>query len=710
MNLDSERNDAFNKANQLYNSKLYKEALGLYQKAIELDLTFYDAHFCIAKTLVRLQQSTEGIAHFKKYAGLIPSEKLQDYVLGFLNILQQENNPQASLEFLESFKMGFNQELNKKYLELLLISNKKDSFYKAVFSSVNEANQIQTLKQVLQLETIPQNIKTEIIQDNIFEKIELLNKKIDSLSQHTFSRQDLLHINKSLKAKLDNIKSGNTTNYNNDFQEIVDDIKVAVSNVYKIHPEYENDTLVLNKIIKLLKSHGFDKHKINEIELKLANQQKTQRSKNIKRVLIFVGVLLFAAILFVAIYYIVEKKDLYHKAIKGNEIYLLNNYLNKYGDNDAIHEKRELLRYKEAVKYNTSKTIDYFIKLYPKSKFLREVKIHSSSQNSFEIYGVETPAVYLKIAKKDSKTFLLPYGCTIGIKGAKSKVKDNKKYFKVSKNITLVNNNAEENVMLQTDKIYYVNATLLNLRKSGNDTAPIVNQIPRGEPIMYLGRKSDAMSKAELFGEKIWDHYYYVKTINNELGWLHGAGLNNLKQNYNLSLVDFTLDIENIKTNFDDSSGIIIDKIEAKQEIKSDTSTTKQDAIERTIILQQEIESTKSATIKETPAKPDLKPQKTSCKKCLGAGRLNQNCSDANCNSGFVSTTCTSCYGNYRSGSDLCENPGCNYEGCEYCDYDAAACGKCTRGKTSIKHNACNGTGKISTQCNTCSGKGFIIK
>lgn len=104
------------------------------------------------------------------------------------------------------------------------------------------------------------------------------------------------------------------------------------------------------------------------------------------------------------------------------------------------------------------------------------------------------------------------------------------------------------------------------------------------------------------------------------------------------------------------------------------------------------------------------KPQKTTCLSCKGKGKTSIKCNSDGCQNGFISATCTTCNGNYRSGKGICPNPGCNFVGCEYCDYDGAACTKCDRGKITIKHSKCNGTGKIQTSCSVCSGKGYTIK
>lgn len=123
-----------------------------------------------------------------------------------------------------------------------------------------------------------------------------------------------------------------------------------------------------------------------------------------------------------------------------------------------------------------------------------------------------------------------------------------------------------------------------------------------------------------------------------------------------------------------------------------------------------EQKTNETISINTSGSKEEIKSEKISCAACNAKGSINKKCINTECSEGFIATTCTTCKGNYRSGKGLCKNPGCNYEGCEYCDYDAAACTKCTRGKTTIKHELCNGTGKTSIQCLVCKGKGYTFK
>ncbi|MGB0885318.1 MAG: hypothetical protein ACPGR5_02755 [Chitinophagales bacterium] len=96
---------------------------------------------------------------------------------------------------------------------------------------------------------------------------------------------------------------------------------------------------------------------------------------------------------------------------------------------------------------------------------------------------------------------------------------------------------------------------------------------------------------------------------------------------------------------------------------------------------------------------------KTTCTSCNGDGRKIEKCKNEICNNGKTKITCSSCNGNYKSSNTLCYK--CEGIGCDYCDYDGAACDNCKSGKNETNHQVCSGTGKITETCTQCNGKGF---
>lgn len=148
----------FNDGNKLYKINLFKEALEQYQKAIENDPTFYDAHFCIAKTELRLKEFNAGINHFSKYVHLIPKGKQGAYILALSNILIEENKPLEALKLTESIDVQFTEEQTFKYLPLLLANGKtKEAIHKVL--NLKDKSKISIgYSKVLEDQTIPEKI------------------------------------------------------------------------------------------------------------------------------------------------------------------------------------------------------------------------------------------------------------------------------------------------------------------------------------------------------------------------------------------------------------------------------------------------------------------------------------------------------------------------------------------------------------------------
>lgn len=113
-----------------------------------------------------------------------------------------------------------------------------------------------------------------------------------------------------------------------------------------------------------------------------------------------------------------------------------------------------------------------------------------------------------------------------------------------------------------------------------------------------------------------------------------------------------------------------------------------------------------STTSKETVK--ESQPEIINCSVCNGKGNVSKECHTDNCDDGFITKTCSTCNGNYKNGTDVCYK--CEGEGCEYCEYDGTACDACKKGKKKETHTDCNGTGETKSSCNTCNGKGKIIK
>lgn len=281
----------------------------------------------------------------------------------------------------------------------------------------------------------------------------------------------------------------------------------------------------------------------------------------------------------------------------------------------------------------------------------------------------------------------------------------------------------------KVDETAYVTASsFLNVRNGSDDSYPLLGMVSKGDSVYVL--------------EELKKNNWKKISFNNATGWVSGDYLGSTppidikylkKQGILLKNTQGTVDLnsksdktyfkKNEKVNvlfenitegkyriisnnnelfFVEKSSVKISDI-SKERIKDEPKIVK-------TVDKKDAEKIEEKVELKTETKPNTTTQKTTCKICSGTGKLKQKCTDANCKDGFLSATCSTCNGNYRSGKAICPNPGCNYVGCEYCDYDAAACNKCSRGKTTIKHSVCYGTGYISATCKTCAGKGYTLK
>lgn len=698
----------FNKANTLYKGKLYAQALDLYKKSVQIEPAFYEAHFCVAKTLARLRQANDAIAVFKQNAGLIPQNELNQYVLAFLNILTEEKQNLEAIQWINSFNFPFSEAIKKKYLNLLLVENQKSNFYNKTLAYFTLKKAKAISNEIISHTNISENIKKEIETERFFEKLEKLSSNLKQQEKLNILDTSL---SQSIKANIQTLKIIAQGKDNTPFATLQTIEQKAIKNldaIFELSKKEDVNSLTLKNIRKILKDNAYDTKKQNQVQQKINEFNAIQRKKSIKTVLIFFGLSALFMITALVYYYFSAKSEAYEWALQSNNIEYANHYLAKYGDDVAVHTKRERLMYQNAVQQNTSESIIQLRKNYPKSKYLRKIHFNTKGNEKIEVFGLKSS--YHNLKELEENTYLLPYGCVVGIKSSHKYTKYSRKYFRVSKHTNINLNTHTPKDTMYSNRIYYVNASKLNVRTRGYAHASVVEQIKIGEPVIYLGEHSAIKSKAQFLDEELEDYYYKIQTENQMVGWVHGAGLNNLSTNTPLTFTDFNLGLEAIIENYTDTFTPIEE--EEILPINSEAPTThntdtliEYPTAEDTIQEENTQATTAIEAIQEEP-----KTTRTTCRQCKGKGTYKTNCPNTNCEYGFISTTCSTCGGNYRSGTSLCTNAGCNYQGCEYCDYDGAACAQCTRGKVTIEHAQCNGTSKINKRCNACKGKGYIIK
>lgn len=703
MNINPKAITHFNSANNLYNSALYEEAMLLYKKAVEEDLSFYDAHFCIAKILVKTNKTREGLAYYGKYSKLIPKEKSNTYAFGLVNILLKEKQEKIALELLEGLPKSFNTKETDIYLQLLLLNNKQIEYDKLIINYPNisqaisfyNAHKISTQLKLLSFDN--NNIPI------FFKNLKVLKAlQTVSLKDEMFSNL----IESALK-KIVSTKEEVSPNLNILNAEVSEIIKKSQENLFEAIHKDEN-RISQNRVLEKLIATGFDAKKINDFKNKIKEEKtlkaKEKSSKFLKFLLLSFAIVLLVTTIAYLGNIIFQDKKAYNHAVEKDDVNLYTQYLSEYGENEEIEKFREIKIYKTILENNNSTDIQKFIELYSESKFLRTIQFSSNKSNSFFVSGVNN--TYVEINPIATNKYQLPYGAKIMVHV--KNYKNDKKYFTVANDAHYIITDNQVREMIN-GAVYYINGSSLNLRENGENTV-IIKEVFQGEPVKYLGIHKEEISSAYYLKKRISDYFYKVELVDGTQGWIHGGGLQQLESKNKIFFEDFKRDLLAEKTTVEkviEEKNVAKEIVEPVDSLKTDTL---EEIIEDTISFVDkeeafEIESVgNESSVQETVDKFT----KITCKKCNTTGKTQTKCTQDDCERGLVKTTCSACNGQYKNGVELCSV--CDGMGCDNCDYDGQACDECNKGYKTIKHAFCNGVGFFERSCNYCNGKGFTYK
>lgn len=274
---------SFEKGNKLYKGKLYSEALEEFKRAAELDLTHYNAHFCVAKTLVRLQRTEEGISYFQKYINLISQDKQASYVSALANILTEENRANRALFLLETVKDKLSTEESLSYIKALLANSQTKD---AVHTIINfPSGDIPEVYKKLDAPDIG-NIVEPFIELQLKETILKNYETSDDTYENAISETSKL---------LKSIQEDKNSNYAEEFEEIKIFILQAQESLYEKTKSRIETNVNLSKAkegITILQKTGFDKDKISPLVNKLNNRQKAAQNKHLKKIMTIFGIVL----------------------------------------------------------------------------------------------------------------------------------------------------------------------------------------------------------------------------------------------------------------------------------------------------------------------------------------------------------------------------------------------------------------------------------
>jgi TolA-binding protein len=434
----------FNDGNKLYKVGLFKEALEQYQKATENDPTSYDAHFCIAKTRLRLKECNAGTTYFKKYLELIPKAKQGDYVLALSNILLEENKPLEALKLTESIDVQFTEEQTFKYLTLLLANGKtKEAIHKIL--NLKDKSKISIgYSKVLEDQTIPEKIITELKKDNIIPRFFNTVKKVQLLKNAEIQHKEYNKLIEEVSSKLSELRKNKNSNYISEFEASDKLIEKAQSLLAK-----QTETILktknfasTKKLITILEQTKYDSKITNNLTKELNRKEKSQSQKTLKIAGISIASIVILSLAGYFGYNSYQKSEAREYTLRNATINSYTNYLNKYGSDKEIDKLREDKLYEVAITTNNGKDFAQLSRNYPNSKYLRTINIAFGDIKgvSMRSYGLGDINQNTDVTGGKTLRFKAPIGSKVGYTITKTNNIPINRVFTVSEDLNITEN------------------------------------------------------------------------------------------------------------------------------------------------------------------------------------------------------------------------------------------------------------------------------
>jgi len=381
----------FNDAGKLYNIKLYDEALDLYKKAIDVDMTFADAHFCLSKTQIRNKDYENGIAHFQKFYHLIAESKQGAYVLALSNILIDEKQSEKALKLTEDSDIQFTEQQVFDYVPLLLANNRENQAIHSILQlkDVNEVSK--GYKKLLGNEGLNNSIIEKLKSDNIIPKYFGSKNRLQKLSTAGIQHKEYTSQLKEAKTLVSQIREKKDINYKNEISKL-ETYVLELQNILAQQTEavLKTDNLEFSKkLIGILESTKYTEEKLLPLKQELVRKEKSKTQKTTKTTVIAIVSAVIIGLVSYFGYNAYQKSDAYDRALNSNSISGYTSYLNKYGSDDKLDNLREEKLYQKAIETNNGSDINELSRLYPNSKKLRTVKITVDGEtNNIDCFGV----------------------------------------------------------------------------------------------------------------------------------------------------------------------------------------------------------------------------------------------------------------------------------------------------------------------------------
>jgi hypothetical protein len=363
-----EAKELFRDANKLYEAQLYEEALSHYKKATDIDLTFYDAHFCVAKTHIRLKDFEEGVNTFQKHIHLIPEEDRATYSVGLAGILLEEGQHEKAWGLVEGYGKKIGSDQLPTFLKILLANGKIDLvLLKLLNLSLNEATEIyqqianeqsikETHRERLHREyAIPQyhaTIKKAKILSNVSVEHSNYAKKVDEI---------LTYLHGLKKDFGDSLKKSIAT-ANNKIEEAQELLAKRVE--YKI--DDKNASKAQSLLTALIKT-GYDSNKVESFKKSISSIKKKKRNTFLKYAsIVLIGVLLIFG--GVKLFGYISERSSWKEAQETDNYESYVTYLNEYPTGNYADKAQNLaeVRYWNQIKNDsTPDSFDQYLEKFP---------------------------------------------------------------------------------------------------------------------------------------------------------------------------------------------------------------------------------------------------------------------------------------------------------------------------------------------------------
>lgn len=294
MSLSNQAIINFNDGNKLYKVNLFAEALDQYKKAVDNDPTFYNAHFCLAKTFLRLKQYDDGIHHFKKYFHLIPVEKQGEYAIAFSNILVEEKQPDKALSIIEELNINFNKKQTLSYVELLLNNDKVSKAIHHIFQLKASDFTTKDYQQIVGNKAYSEITIQNFSKEDIIPRFFKFQNRLVGLKNAQIQNKDLKEKLATATSLIELIR----TDENIDYETKIDDLEQQITQAQAIVFQHakmllsSNKTELTKRVLKTLKSTDFDVNKTQEISDEINELEKKKANSKIKKVALSLVVVL----------------------------------------------------------------------------------------------------------------------------------------------------------------------------------------------------------------------------------------------------------------------------------------------------------------------------------------------------------------------------------------------------------------------------------